>query len=84
MKKNQLAERYVEMSREFRKRMEDFRGIDGALLDRLDMLQKELADVFHDNNKAVKRVQGYAYQATKSTLFTAQELSQKAPVEFQG
>lgn len=82
--KQQLSEKYVEMSREFRDRIEDFRGIDKALLDRLEMLQNDLGQVFKDNNKAINRVKGYAQQATRTTLFTAQELSQKHPVEFQG
>lgn len=82
--KAQLAERYIEMSREFRARVEEFRGVDAALLDRLDALQKELADVFKDNNKAVNRIAGYAREATRSTLLSAQELAQKCPVEFQG
>lgn len=82
--KAQLAERYVTMSREFRARVDEFRSIDSSLLDRLDALQKELADVFKDNNKSVNRVMGYARETTRSTLFSAQELAQKHPVEFQG
>jgi hypothetical protein len=79
-----MAERYVEMSREFRARIEEFRGADSAILDRLEQIQKDLADATRDTNKEVGRVRGYALQATRSTLFTAQELSQTRPVEFQG
>lgn len=82
--KNVLAERYVEMSREFRARMEEFRGIDPALLDRLEQIQKDLAEATRDTNKEVSRVRGYALQSTRSTLFTAQEISQKHHVEFEG
>lgn len=80
--KNVLAERYVEMSREFRARIEDFRGIDDTILDRLEQIQKDLADATRDTNKEIHRVRGYAMQATRNTLFSAQEISQKHPVEF--
>lgn len=81
--KQVLAERYVEMSREFRARIEEFRGVDSAILDRLEAIQKDLGDAARDTNKEVNRVRGYALQATRTTLFTAQEISQSHPVEFQ-
>lgn len=77
-----LTERYVAMSREFRNRLEEFRGRDIGLLDRLENLQKELSEKSQQNNDVINNVQTRARQKTSSTLFSAQELGQSHSLTF--
>ncbi len=80
--KSILAERYVRLSREFRDRIEDFRGIDKSHLDKLESLQKVLADSSRTNNALIGRIKNKSEQKTQSTLLSAQELGQMKPVKF--
>ena len=77
-----LTERYVAMSREFRNRLEEFRGRDIGLLDRLENLQKELSEKSQQNNDAINNVKTRARQKTSTTLFSAQELGQNHSLTF--
>lgn len=80
--KNVMAERYANMSQNFRKRLNDFRSSDKALLDKLETAQNKLAEQSQANNKFIDNIAGRARQTTESTLFNVQELAQRAPVTF--
>lgn len=80
--KTVLTQRYVQMSNEFRMRLEEFRGSDAALLDRLEALQKELAEKSKSNNQVIDRIQTRARQKTSDTLLSAQEMGQSHNLTF--
>ena len=46
--KQRISERYEKMTEEFKQRIMDFRVVDKALLDKLDALQRQLADKARD------------------------------------
>ena len=77
-----LTQRYVQMSQEFRNRLEDFRGCDSGLLDRLETLQKELGERSKGNNGSINNIQTRARAKTSDTLFSAQELGQSHHINF--
>lgn len=72
-----MTQRYIQMSRAFRERLEEFRGKDPGLLDQLENLQKDLSDITRANNNVIGQIQNRAKQNTSTTLFSAQELGQK-------
>lgn len=80
--KEMLTERYAQASREFLTRLEEFRGIDPALLYRLETLQKELGEKSVHNNQIVSRMYQRARKNTQETLITAQELGQSRPLHI--
>jgi hypothetical protein len=75
--KELLANRYVRASEEFRNRLEDFRGADPTILDRLVALQKDLGEKTADNNQMISRIYQKARKTTQSALVTVQELAQR-------
>lgn len=77
-----LTERYVKMSQEFRERLEDFRGADPGLLDRLEKLQVELGENTRHNNDIIDRMQKKSEKTAYNALLEAQEISQNRPVNF--
>lgn len=78
--KNVMAERYAKMSQNFRKRLEDFRGSDSALLDKLEEMQNRLAEQSAANSKFIDKMAARSRATTQNTLFNAQELAQRSPV----
>lgn len=80
--KEALSRQYVQYSKEFRDRLEDFRHVSRAKLDKLETLQKELGDTASRNNSSFERIQKRARKTTESSLITAQELSQNHRVAF--
>lgn len=80
--KSLITERYVQISQEFRARLEEFRGADPALLDKLDAAQKTLGENAQHNNKIIDQIQARAKKNTESTLVNAQKLGQQHPVKF--
>ncbi len=77
-----IAERYAKASEEFRNRLPEFRGIDGALLNRLQGLQEQLGEVSRQNNEVVKRLYERSRENTQATLLNAQELGQSKKITF--
>lgn len=75
--KDLLSNRYIKASEEFRNRLEDFRGADPTLLDRLVALQKDLGDKTAGNNQVISRIYQKARKTTQSALVTVQELAQR-------
>lgn len=75
-----LATRYERLSAEFRERLEEFRGTDPALLDRLDKLQKTLGENTTNNNVIVASIRDRSQQNTQNALFTVQEMAQQRPL----
>lgn len=75
--KENLAQRYVKASEEFRSRIEEFRRADKSLIQRLDQLQNELKDKTQNNNMAISQIKERSLANTKSTLFSAQEMGQR-------
>lgn len=76
--KEKIAARYQQASLEFRRRIEEFRGADKGLIQKLEALQNELKDKSESNNVIVGRIRQKATANTKATLFTAQEIGQRA------
>ncbi len=77
-----LAGSYERASQDFRSRLNMFRGIDKALLNRLETAQKELGEKTTHNNGMVERLHITAKQNTQKTLLSVQELGQQRPVRF--
>lgn len=82
--KTLITERYVTLSREFRDRLEEFRGVSPALLDRLETLQNTLSENSRHNNKIIDQIQNKAKKKTQNVLMSAQQLGQSHPVKFAG
>lgn len=82
--KELLAKRYEALSQEFRARLEEFRGIDHALLDRLENAQRTLGEKATHNNEIVEKIRERAQRKTQNSLLTVQELAQQKPVRFNG
>jgi len=78
-----LAKRYEKLSGEFRARVEEFRGSDRGLLDRLEAMQNLLGEKAKANNETVFGIYGAAQKKTASSLLTAQELGQRSPVHIE-
>ncbi len=77
-----IAEHYTAASTEFRGRLNEFRGITPALLDRLEGLQNRLGELSKHNNETIKRIYAQAKKNTQDTLISAQELGQKKPLKL--
>lgn len=77
-----IAEHYAAASNEFRNRLPEFRGMNPALLDRLESLQVRLGEAARQNNEAVKRLYDQSKDNTQNTLISAQELGQSKPMRF--
>ena len=80
--KTLITQRYVQLAQEFRNRLEEFRGADPGLLDRLEELQKSLGENSRHNNKIINQVQNKAQKKTEGVLMNANKLSQSNPVRF--
>jgi len=80
--KEKVANSYVKASAEFRKRLNEFRGIDRSLLDRLDTLQQDLAQRTKSNNVIVQRLNKRSTENAQATLLAAQEIAQDKVVHF--
>lgn len=78
--KERLAEHYAQASEEFRTRLDDFRRADKNLISRLENIQNDLRLKTQDNNAIIAQVKKRAQKKTQATLFTVQELAQRAPV----
>jgi len=77
-----MAEHYAAASNEFRARLPEFRGMNPALLDRLEGFQNRLGDAARQNNESVKRIYEQSKENTQNTLLSAQELGQSKPMHF--
>lgn len=77
MDKEKLAQRYQDAAEDFRKRLEDFRGADPALLTQLEQIQNELREMSVANNVIVDRIRRRSQTNTMESLFMAQELGQR-------
>lgn len=80
--KEVLLNHYVKASQEFQERLEDFRGLDKRLLDRLDVAQKALGERTKSNNIIVKRMNTKSEQKTMDSLLAAQEIAQTVHTNF--
>lgn len=78
--KESLASRYAKASEEFRGRLEEFRASDRAQLMQLDRLQDELKLKTEGNNMMIASIKKRSSAKTQSTLFSVQELAQRAVV----
>ncbi|PJB69562.1 MAG: hypothetical protein CO093_10205 [Alphaproteobacteria bacterium CG_4_9_14_3_um_filter_47_13] len=56
--KARLSKQYQEASKEFQRRILDFRSVDKALLDKLDGVQRELKGKSEENSAVMERMQG--------------------------
>lgn len=80
--KGQLAENYAKASEEFRKRLAEFRGMNPALLDRLETAQKRLGDVSSENNTIVTRLYERSKKKAQDDLDDANDIQSKTKVNF--
>lgn len=82
--KNVMANDYTQASNEFRQRIEQFRGQDPELIDKLEQAQNRLGQKAKSNNKIVEGMKTKSQEKTKNHLFTVQELAQRFPVIIDG
>ena len=75
--KESIAGQYTKASEEFRSRLDDFRTVEKSLLNRLELLQKNLAEKAHGNNAMVAQMKQRAEAGTQKTLLMAQEFGQQ-------
>ena len=66
--KEKLASQYVMASEAFRERIEEFRGTDRGLLDKLEKIQKELSMKASDNNALVNQMRERAQANTQKHM----------------
>jgi hypothetical protein len=71
--KEKLAERYVAASEEFRSRIEEFRALDRALLNKLERLQKDLGEKTRANNEMMERMHDIAKKKTRGAIRVIQD-----------
>jgi hypothetical protein len=77
-----LSGRYEKLSVEFRERLQEFRGADRGLLDRLEKMQNLLGEKTDSNNQVVMQIRDRAQNKTQSSLLTVQEMAQQRPVKM--
>lgn len=80
--KEAIANQYTKASEEFRARLDDFRSVEKGLLNRLETLQKNLAEKTQGNNIMVQQMRQRSEQNTHKTLLIAQEFGQQKRVRF--
>ncbi len=80
--KESIANQYTQASEEFRARLEDFRSVEKPLLNRLELLQKNLAEKTQGNNVMVAQIKQRAETGTQKTLLMAQEYGQQKRVRM--
>ena len=80
--KEELVNRYVKASSEFKDRSHEFRGLDTTLINRLDTIQKTLGERTKSNNLIVKRMNQKSEEKTMDSLLAVQELSQTVHKRF--
>ncbi len=77
-----ISERYVKLSEEFRGRLNDFRGTDKTMLDRLDKLQVTLGKKSRENNAIVGEMYTRSKTRTQHTLLAAQEIGRNVHITY--
>lgn len=82
--KESITEQYTTASEQFRARLDDFRSVEKGLINRLEMLQKNLSEKTHGNNVMVARIKERAETSTQKTLLMAQEYGQQKRSRFAG
>lgn len=82
--KTVLTERYLRLAEEFRTRLNEFRGADFGLLDRLEKLQISLGENTKHNNNVIDRMQKKSEKIAHNALLKVQELSQQHHAYFDG
>ena len=80
--KESIANQYTQASEEFRARLEDFRNVEKPLLNRLELLQKNLAEKTQGINVMVAQIKQRAETGTQKTLLMAQEYGQQKRVRM--
>jgi len=80
--KTVITDRYVQLAREFQSRLNEFRGADPGLLDRLEKLQVELGDNAKHNNGIIDRMQKKSEKKATNSLLEIQEMSQNHKTDF--
>ena len=80
--KEQLSIEYERASTEFHTRLEEFRGVDKALIAQMDKLQREIGEHAEQNNKMIARIVENATHKTQTTLYEAQQIAQNQHVVF--
>lgn len=80
--KESLATRYTRASKEFRSRLNEFRGADQNALNKLENLQRRLGEVTNSNRDIVERMFMRSRKKTHESLITVQELAQSHPINL--
>lgn len=75
--KENMTNHYKQASEEFQERLEEFRSVESALLDKLEAAQRRLGEITKGNNRMVEQMKNRAETNTQQTLLTVQELAQK-------
>lgn len=80
--KESISSQYTQASENFRRRLDDFRSVEKSLLNRLEGLQRTLAEKTQGNNVMVAQMQRRAEAGTQKTLLMAQEFGQQKRVRL--
>lgn len=81
--KEKVSTQYERAAGEFHVRLEEFRGSDPALLNRLEKLQEELGEKTKSNTKIVERMFRHSQQKVHNNLISVQELAQIKPLSIE-
>jgi len=71
--KERLSVNYLNASKAFRERLNEFRRVDTSIIGRLEKLQNQLGERTNDNNKLISQIKDQAEKRTQSALLLAQE-----------
>lgn len=80
--KENISQRYLAASTEFRARMREFRRVSPALIKRLEDLQKTLGLRTKDNNALIAQIKMRAEHNTTQSLLLAQEYGKRPTARF--
>ncbi len=79
--KEKVSKQYAGAAGEFHSRLEDFRGADPGLLQRLDDLQQDLGERTKSNTTIVERIFKRSQEVVHNNLISIQELAQLKPIK---
>lgn len=82
--KRMVTENYAAACDAFHARIEEYRGISPALLDRLESLQTQIGEAARKNKEAVSSLMQVHRENTASTLLSAQEIGQSSKGDYHG
>ncbi len=80
--KERLSVNYLNASKNFRERLNDFRRVDQSIIGRLESLQSDLGERTNDNNRLISQIKSQAERNTQHSLVIAQEYGKSQRASF--